>query len=81
MADNMVLYFKPDCTYCVRTIYFIEKNGIEMELRNIYEGDNQLQLMSVAGSGQVPCLIVDGEPIFDDEEIVAYLAERFGIQQ
>lgn len=37
MSDSrdLVLYYRPTCPFCVRVTNFIDRNGIQVKLRNI----------------------------------------------
>jgi glutaredoxin len=76
MNGNLVLYFRPDCTHCVKVLHYMQVNDIKVEAKSIYEGDNQLQLMQIGGKSSVPCLVIDGEVIYGGEDIIDYLAEH-----
>jgi glutathione S-transferase len=52
--------------------------GIEMEMRDIMENPAfRDELMSLAGKTQVPCLVIDGKPMHESDDIVSYLNEHY----
>lgn len=55
----------------------MENRGIEIELRNTMDYENQDTLISVGKKNQVPCLFIEGEPLYESTDIMAYLAKRF----
>lgn len=71
--DNMVLYYKPTCPYCQRVTHFIEANGIEMDMRDTLVEAHLEELLAINGVSQVPCLVVDGKPMLESEDIILYL--------
>lgn len=71
--DNMYLYVKPGCPFCAKVDRFMDKTGIEMEHRSISEGTNRDDLEALGGKAQVPCLVVDGKPMYESMDIVNYL--------
>ncbi len=71
--ENMYIYMMPGCPYCARVDRFMDNAGIEMEHRSIYEGTNRDDLVALGGKSQVPCLVVDGEPMYESMDIITYL--------
>ena len=74
--ENMYLYVKPGCPFCARVDRFMENAGIELEQRSILEGTNRDDLIAVGGKAQVPCLIVDGKPMYESMDIIKFLNEH-----
>ncbi|SEH47755.1 MULTISPECIES: glutaredoxin family protein [Atopobiaceae] len=76
MAEEkeLVLYYKPTCPFCAKVLDFMEEDGIELPLRNILTDDAALKtLIEVGGKKQVPCLFIDGEPLYESNDIIDYL--------
>lgn len=68
--DNMVLYYKPTCPFCHKVLAFMEQEDIAMPMRDTLEPGVKDDLIRIAGKGQVPCLIVDGVPMFESDDII-----------
>jgi glutathione S-transferase len=51
-------------------------NGIEMPLKSTTEAANRETLIAVGGSRQVPCLFIDGAPLYESGDIIEYLREN-----
>lgn len=73
--DNMVLYYKPTCPFCRKVLAFMEQEDIALPLRNTLEPRVKSDLIRIAGKSQVPCLVVDGEPMFESDDIIRFLDE------
>lgn len=73
--DNMTLYYKPTCPFCVKVTNFMDENGIEMEMKNTLEAQNADELVAINGRTQVPCLVIDGKPMLESNDIIAYLGQ------
>lgn len=71
--DNMYLYVKPGCPYCMKVDRFLDEAGIEMEHRSVTEGTNAEDLRALGGKVQSPCLVVDGKAMYESDDIIAYL--------
>lgn len=76
---TLILYYKPTCGYCRKVLRFIEENNLTVRLKNVSENlDIRQELIDLTGHTQVPCLIHDGEILYESDDIVAWLAENGG---
>ena len=71
--DNMYLYVKPGCPYCAKVDRYLNEAGIEIEHRSVLEGTNADDLRALGGKVQSPCLVVDGKPMYESDDIITYL--------
>ncbi len=71
--DNMYMYVKPGCPYCMKVDRFLNQAGIQIEHRSVTEGTNAQDLRAIGGKVQSPCLIVDGKAMYESDDIIAYL--------
>lgn len=69
------LFIKNTCPYCKKVMRFIDNNNIEgVEYVNIEEDPkNYDELVEVGGQGMVPCLFIDGKPMYESSDIIEYL--------
>lgn len=74
--DNMVLYAKPGCPFCHRVLAFMKDNDIEIDVLNSLEPANREKLIEMNGTTQTPCLVVDGKPMLESSDIIAYLGSK-----
>lgn len=73
-----VLYYRPTCPFCIRVTDFMRSRGIEIPLRNIsIDSEAARTLVSVGGKQQVPCLFIDGKPLYESSDIIAWLDANF----
>lgn len=78
--EDLVLYYKPGCPYCDRVIFFMDGNDIELHMKDISKDpEAKRHLIEVGGKNQVPCLFIDGKPMYESEDIVAYLKKTFSV--
>jgi len=54
----------------------MERSQITIELRNIREPENRRTLIAVGKKDQVPCLFIGGTPLYESNDIIAYLKHR-----
>lgn len=70
---ELVLYFKPTCPYCQKVLAYMQDQDIELEMRNTMEPGVVDDLIELTGKTQVPCLVINGEPMLESNDIIAYL--------
>lgn len=71
--------FKFDtCPYCRRVMKYIEQSGRkDIIYRDIHKDKENLQtLLKVGGMNQVPCLFIDGKPLYESLDIIEWLKEN-----
>jgi glutathione S-transferase len=56
----------------------VERLGVPVRYRDIEEDDAAAKrLVEVGGLDQVPCLFVDGVPLYESRDIAAFLERHF----
>ena len=75
----MLELFKMEtCPYCRKVMNYIEQSGrSDVIYRDIQEEEeNRERLISTGGKEQVPCLFVNGEPLYESGDIITWLQEH-----
>lgn len=72
---ELKLYMFETCPFCRKVLNEIESSGrTDVELHNIHKSElDRMELISVGGKQQVPCLFIDGKPMYESDDIVAWL--------
>lgn len=71
---ELVLYKYDACPYCQRVLRVVDAIGIPLTMKDTrVSSDYRRELLSATGRTQVPCLFIDGQPLFESEDIVAWL--------
>lgn len=71
---ELELYMKPTCPYCIKVMNFMEENGVTVPLRDIEADEDAAKtLVAVGGKCQVPCLFIDGKPLYESGDIIEWL--------
>ena len=74
---HLVLYHFEACPYCVRVREYIEANDLDIPYRDIrLDSAAAEELGRVGGKTQVPCLFIEGKPLYESEDIIRYLEEK-----
>ena len=73
----LVLYYKPTCPFCQKVLNFLEENNLDVPLKNVDEDHKaREELLHLGGKTQVPCLFIDGKPLFESGDIIDWLKEK-----
>jgi glutaredoxin 3 len=71
---DLVLYKFDSCPYCQRVMHRARELGLELPMRDTrLEPGPRQELLRVGGKTQVPCLFINGAPLYESEDIVRYL--------
>lgn len=71
----MTLYYKPTCPFCRKVLAFMAEEDIALEMRNTLEPGVKDELIAIGGKGQVPCLVINGQPLYESDDIIQYLGQ------
>ena len=75
---TLELFKKDSCPYCQRVMRFISSSGrTDIVYRDIVQSDEAAEkLVSIGGKRQVPCLFIDGKPLYESLDIIKWLEEH-----
>ena len=75
---KLELYKFDTCPYCVRVFKTIKRLGrTDIEMHDVMENEADFKrLMSVGGKDQVPCLFIDGVPLYESLDIIDWLEKH-----
>jgi glutaredoxin len=70
------LYHRWRCPYSAKVRDFVEANGLKDQIAYIELSEAagaEDDLKALTGRSQVPCLVVDGKPTLESDDIVSWL--------
>ena len=74
-TSKLELYYRNFCPYSRKVLDYMEAHDITMTMHCLQtEEGAEDRLVALGGKAQVPCLIIDGEPMYESDDIIAYLA-------
>lgn len=78
LGKDAVLYVKKPCGFSRRVRVAVDNlHETGLEIRNVSEDASALAALKAAtGSETAPCLVLDGKPVLEADQIVRTLAER-----
>ena len=75
---SLVLYHFEACPYCAKVRKAAAELGVELEMRDTRQEERyREELVALTGKTQVPCLVIDGRPMHESDDIVAWLKETY----
>ena len=76
MAD-LVLYKFDACPYCQYVLQYVAKRGLRIPTRDTRADPGARdELERIGGMTQVPCLVIDGQALYESRDIVAWLEQN-----
>lgn len=76
LAMKLELFKRDTCPYCVKVQMLIEELGVEDQIEQLditRDADARRRLVEVGGKQQVPCLFIDGEPLYESRDIMNWI--------
>ncbi len=71
---HLMLYYFPSCPFCILVLDALDRLGLEIPMRDINtEAGAREDLQEIGGKTQVPCLVIDGEPLYESADIIRWL--------
>lgn len=82
MSERHVLYQYASCPFCARVRAFLEREGIDIEIRDtLRDPEARRELVEGGGRATVPCLRIerDGDVrwLYESLDIIDYLRRRY----
>jgi len=72
MAE-LTLYYLEMCPYCNKVRSFLEQEKISVPMKEIGSNpEHREELIKIGGKGQVPCLVIDGKPLYESNDIIQW---------
>lgn len=79
---HLALYMTQRCWYCRAVFTAADRLGVDLEYRNILRDEGHLrELLALTGRRTVPCMLIDGEPLFESARIVEWFSENLSGSQ
>jgi glutaredoxin len=76
---DLELYKLDGCPFCARVLDVISRLKVAVRVRDIEKDPEAARrLVEAGGLDQVPCLFVDGQPMYESADIIAFLEKNFG---
>ena len=81
VMSKLALYYYDQCPFCQRVLRYMDDNNIEIPMKNVLEQPEfREELIGIGGRSSVPCLVIDGEALYESRDIVRWLEENWSAQ-
>lgn len=75
--QELTLYYMETCPYCLKVLHYMDEHKIRISLKNTKDNENfREELLEIGGKTQVPCLLIDGKPLYESDDIVKWFEEN-----
>ena len=74
---KLELYHLQQCPFSAKVRNYIEENNLKqfIEYKDADDQSVATELEELTGKFQVPCLVIDGKPMLESDEIIAWLGK------
>ena len=80
--QHLALYKFDSCPFCRRVFNTIDGLDVNIEYRDTRSDVKwRRDLMKRTGRSQVPCLLIDGEPLFESTDISRFLSQHYAAKR
>ncbi len=71
---QVTLYYSPQCPYSQKVLSYLKDSGMKIPMKNVrLDRTARQELEQQGGHLIVPCLIVNGNPIYNANDIIDWL--------
>ena len=75
---KLTLYHFMGCPYCQRVRDFLNKEGITIPMKDTHANlENRQELIKIGGKPQVPCLVIDGQALYESLDIIEWFKRNY----
>lgn len=75
---ELTLYLTNWCPYCVKVKNYLNSRNIEIEEKDTSADPGaREELVKLTGRGQVPCLVIDGKPLLESNDIIQWFEDNY----
>ena len=74
---ELTLYYRPSCPFCQKVLAYMEETSTKVPIADISYDDEAENLIAVGGKQQVPCLVVDGQAMYESDDIIDWMKENW----
>ncbi len=73
----VMLYYTSSCPYSQKVLQYLDEMNKTVPMKNLeYDSQAKEELKRIGGKMQVPCLIVNGQAIYNANAIIDWLSEH-----
>ena len=70
---ELKLYYLENCPFCIKVLDYLQDNNFDIELIELNKVNESREFLKEHGRKvQVPCLFIDGEPLYESDDIIEW---------
>ncbi|MCA9398194.1 MAG: glutathione S-transferase N-terminal domain-containing protein [Candidatus Omnitrophica bacterium] len=74
---ELMFYHRPSCPYCGKVRAYMQSENIAVPERDISANPDYVQeLINTGGKKQVPCLVIDGQALYESDDIIQWFKDN-----
>ena len=74
---NLKLYYSSLCPFCTELVKYVKEKELDIELMDATKDmEIQKEIYLLGGKSQVPMLTIDGEAMYESNDIMEWLKEN-----
>ncbi|MCK5686071.1 glutathione S-transferase N-terminal domain-containing protein [bacterium] len=74
---KLKLYYYIACPFCRMVVNYLKNKDFDVEYADTRENrELRKELVSIGGSSQVPCLLIDGVPLYESNDIIQWFEDN-----
>lgn len=74
---TLVLYYSPYCGFSQKVLKYLQQIHKSVPMKNVINDPQAKdELRRYGGKMQVPCLFIDGKPLYESDLIIQWLSEH-----
>lgn len=74
---KLMLYYSPSCPYSQKVLNYLKAIQKTIPMKNVYASRQvKEELIRLGGKAQVPCLMINGRPLYESDLIIQWLADN-----
>jgi glutaredoxin 3 len=71
----LVLYYSPNCPYSTKVLRYLSSIHKTVPMKNVLlDPSSKAELLKQGGKSQVPCLMINGQALYESDEIIRWLS-------
>ena len=77
MTQKLTLYYFYSCPFCQFVLRYINDRKLDIPMKDtLADAAAKRELLDIGGKTQVPCLVIDGKPLYESQDIINWLEEN-----
>jgi glutaredoxin 3 len=74
---KLELFYFESCPFCQKVLQFLADKNHCIKFKDIHTVDKyREELNRITGKAQVPCLVIDGKPMLESDDIIVFLKKN-----